>query len=562
MPSFIAWAAAILAALISKGLPMPLAFIQLFVPFPTLFAFLRFPFAKMATLVMLAGSVLQTGMLVEEVLADKAGTWLNSAAKSSTPASPSLPSLRSAVSSAEVQLAEFSSLAYPKAVAALLDNALALPSIPEGSDIAYTAHDIEEWESQSALFRSEFGRLADETARAWVDVLSYNPSASASASYDSAPPPLFLPNSTYLQAVQAELVALQAGRPTMAVYTASEYTDEDWTRFEREKEEKERAEKEKKDKQFEEFLDSMFPTVETQAGVEGDGGAEGSPASSSPSIDSATSTPSTVLRPRALLEAAQNPSLPPHPVTNPTWRDTLRSQWELMHDPAKGGVLGEAMQSLEQIMAGAGLGDADADEGAERKEKEWMPQALPLMVNHLMRDHLQQALAIATPLATGYTALWAVDAAAEESALPSILAAFPEELLSPLQRAVKLDQRARRWATSLLSLVLSPPPTAPSSPSPPTDPRALTALLRPSPLPRFRRALSALLALPTSEAHPRPFLSKHEMAFVVFGNKAHMERNGKEGVGRVAVEWARRKVEEEKRALREAEEKGRVREEL
>ncbi|GAA6028082.1 hypothetical protein JCM8097_001862 [Rhodosporidiobolus ruineniae] len=533
MPSLIAWAAAILAALISKGLPMPLAFIQLFVPFPTLFAFLRFPFSKMATLVMLAGSVVQTGMLVEEVLADKAGTWLNSAAKSSTPASPSLPSLRSAVSSAEVQLAEFSSLAYPKAVAALLDDALALPTIPEGSDIVYTAHDIEEWD----------------------------PSAAVSAWYDSTSPPLFLPNSTYLQAVQAELVALQAGRPTKAVYTVSEYTDEDWARSEREKEEKERAEKEKKDKQFEEFLDSMFPTVETQAGVEGDGGAEGSPASSSPSIDSATSTPSTVLRPRALLEAAQNPSLPPHRVTNPTWRDTLRSQWELMHDPAKGGVLGEAMQSLEQIMAGAGLGEEE-EEGEEKKPKEWMPQALPLMVNHLMRDHLQQALTIAAPPATGYNALWAVDAAAEESALPSILAAFPEELLSPLQRAVKLDQRARRWATSVLSSVLSPPPTAPSSPSPPTDPRALTALLRPSPLPRFLRSLSALLALPTSEAHPRPFLSKHEMAFVVFGNKAQMERNGKEGVGRVAVEWARRKVEEEKRALKEAEEKGRAREEL
>ncbi|GAA5915321.1 hypothetical protein JCM6882_005190 [Rhodosporidiobolus microsporus] len=555
MPSYVAWGAAILSAVVGRLLPMPLGLLQGLLPLPTLFAFLRFPFLQMSAFVLLLGAGLQTGMLIEELAMDKLGTSLNSAAKSSS--SPSLPSLRASLAEAEEQLSRFSTLAYPSTVSRLLDEPLALPTIPEDSEITFTAADIQEWEDGSRSFRSEFERLAEQAARQWVDVLSFEPSRSASFLPNPADPPTApsssspkLADPVFLATVQAEILLIQAGRPSKAIYAEQEYGEEEWAREKEEKERREAKELAKQDAQFEDFLDKMFAGAEAAAGA----GDEGGDADSSSGDSTSSSPPSPSKRPRELLDQPQNPNLPVSP-TNPTWRMTLRNQWEVLYDPSQGGILGATMQSLSLGLGALGEDDDDEDEegGEERgaDSKSWRPKDLPLMANHLLRDHNQQATALSAPQVSAWEKVWGVNPKEEERILPSVLSGIRSEFLSPMQRAVRVDQQARKWATSFLSLFLTPPPLAPAA-SAPSDPRAAATLLRSSPFPAFFRTVDALFALPLD--HMRIGVSKHEMAYVVFANGAQMEQGGKAGaVGRIGVEWAARQVAQLKRDVDEAE---------
>ncbi|GAA5982131.1 hypothetical protein JCM11641_000597 [Rhodosporidiobolus odoratus] len=549
MPSLVAWAAAVLATVISKVLPLPLGVIQLFVPMPALFAVLRVPFVKISTLVMTIGSILQAGVLVEQVLMDKLGNSLNSVAKSSS--GPSLSSLHTQLAAAEDQLERFTSTDYPTAVSQLLDEPLALPVIPENSDISFTAADIEEWEEGSRTFRSEFERLAEKATKEWVEILSFSPDSSSPGpdNLNQLADPIFL------AAVQAELQAIQVGTPTTAIYSVQEYEDDNWARLEQETAMKQQAEKAKLDEQFATFLDGMFelagakdaPLSKEANNDEDEPPSELHPLVSGESLD--------VKRPRELLDQPQIPSLPISP-TNPTWRTTLRQSWDAMHDPRKGGVLGEAMGSLSSIFNGLGGEEHEEESGEGREEgknaaDDWVPKPRPLMVNHLLRSHVQQALALVNlPVSGGL----GIDHVEEEQVLPTFLASIPEEHLSPIQRAVKLDQRARRLASPILSFLLgdkapsfSPPPSV----SAPTSPREVTALLRPAPFPSFLQTLEELFALPMK--HMRISVSQHEMAFTVFGNRGQMQGNAKEGVGRIALEWARWKVEMLRREVQKRE---------
>ncbi|BGP19715.1 hypothetical protein JCM10213_005415 [Rhodosporidiobolus nylandii] len=526
MPSLVAWAAMLIGpVLIESILALPLKLLQASVPLPGLFVLLRVPYAKMAALIMLAGAAVQTAVSVEEVLMDKIGGALNSAAKSSSPPSTaSLAPLRQQLSDAEEQLARLSTFDYPASVFALLDQALALPST-EGSDIEFTAADIQEWEDQNRVFRLEFDRLVTQAAREWVEVLSFDPLSPEKRR------PGHLADPHFLADVFAEMHAVQAGRPTKAVYAAEEYGEEQWAHDDAERMRKEQEEKAKQDEAFEAFLDTMFEKAQRPAGpaeeaVGADAEAEGDEQDSDLSADAPQHK-----RARSLLEQPQNPALPPSP-SNPTWRETLRSQYDLMHDPAKGGVLGEAMQSLSFLAT-------DKDDNSQ----EWSPKPLPLMANHLLRSQVLQAIGLTAPATSGWDEVWGVDRQAEEQILPSVLSAVPEAHLTPMQRAVKLDQRARSWATALLSPFLTPP-TPLASATRASGSREAVALLRSSPFPSFLRTTEALFALPRSEAHFRIGVSMHEMAFTVFANRGQAERDGKTGVGRVAVEWARRQVEQ------------------
>ncbi|GAA5843319.1 hypothetical protein JCM11251_007284 [Rhodosporidiobolus azoricus] len=561
MPSYIAWAAALLSIIIGKLLPLPLGWLQRFLPLPELFACLRFPFVQMSAFVLLLGSVFQTGMLVEELARDKLGSCLNSAAKSFSPSSLTLPALHADLERAEEQLSRFSTFSYPSAVSQLLDKALALPTIPEDSDITFTAADIQEWEDGSRTLRSEYERLGEQAARQWVDVLTYDPargslflpgSAGPATPPNSASPKLA--NPVYLAAVETEMQLVQAGRASKAVYAEREYGEEEWAALMDEKERKEREEQERADAQFEEFLDRMFAGAEGVAESEiGDF----SPLSDA-DIPSSCSPFAPTKRARELLDQPQNPALPIS-STNPTWRTTLRHQFDMLYNPSKGGVLGEAMQSVSQGLADLGGVIGDGNEAADGKAAEqtgWAPKGLPLMANHLLRAHVQQALSLSTLPANAWEKVWGVDAKAEERILPSILSGFPTEYLTPAQRAVRVDQQARRWATSLLSLFFAAPSPAPSTATT-LDPRAVATLLRSSPFPSFIRTAEELFALPLQ--HMRMSVSKHEMAYAVFANEAQMQQGGKQNgeVGRVAVEWALKQVKQVQRDIEETQESAR-----
>ncbi|GAA5860897.1 hypothetical protein JCM8547_003882 [Rhodosporidiobolus lusitaniae] len=543
MPSYIAWGGAIVSGTISSVFPFPLALLQLFIPVPPLFQVLRLPFARGAAVVLLLASVLQAGVLIEELLMDKVGSSLNSAAKSSSlrPSLSRLSSLRSSISQAEQQLANFTSSAYPATVSSLLDKPLALPVLDDDSDIVFSAADVQEWEEGSALFRSRFLELADQAARQWVELIGFIPHTSSPS--DPADKSTLNADPSFLALVQAEMLNIQSGTPTRAIYAEAEYTDEDWARDAAVKEEKEQEKREKADREFEGFLDQMFERAEAL-------GKKDERAEAKEGAEQAENPLGEQKRARALLEQAQNPSLPVSP-SNPTWRMTLRTQWEQMNGPQ--GVLGEAMGSLSSIFDD--LSDEEEEDG-EAASTSWAPKPLPLMANHLLRSHVQQALVLSggAGSTTSWEKVWGVNPQEEEQVLPAVLSGVPSEYLTLIQRAVRIDQCARHYATSLLSLFLTPP-----SPPPPsidtTDARSTAALLRSSPLPSFYRTVTSLFALPMDSKHLRIGVSNHEMAFVIFANQGQMEKDGRKGkLGRVAVEWARKHVEALRREVEEVEE--------
>jgi hypothetical protein len=466
-------------------------------------------------------------------------------AKSPTPKSPSLQTLLSSLAEAEEQLETLSTVAHPAAVSSLLDKPLALPVLDADSDVVFTEEDIREWEKGSTYFRSTFEDLAAEAAQQWVDTLTWDPAERNS--------PTFLADPNFLSLVQEELNLVQAGRPTKAVYAVEEYAEDDWARDEAEKRRKEEEEEAKAEAQFELFLDGMFEKAEEMKEKKDNKEAEPKQADEE-NVLPPNPFASEAKRARALLELPQDTSRPIS-ATNPTWRNTLRKQWEMMYDPRQGGVLGEAFESFNRMFDD--LGDDNAEEEGEAVKKEWQPKSIPLMANSLLRAHLQQAIALSSGRVGGYEGVWGVDKQGEESILPAILQSVPPAFLTLPQVAVWTDQCARRWATSLLSLVFtSPTSSSPSSSATATDARTTASLLRSSPLPSFLRTLEALFALPMNEKAMRIGVSKHEMAFVVFANSAQMEANGKKDVvGAVAVEWARRRVDMERKAAVEAEER-------
>lgn len=133
---------------------------------------------------------------------------------------------------------------------------------------------------------------------------------------------------------------------------------------------------------------------------------------------------------------------------------------------------------------------------------------------------------------------------------PRQLARFA--FLRLFQRAVKLDQRARRWADSLLDVLV--PSSRLARPVPPRqlDFRSRIHLLRASPLPSFLRSVTDLFNLSSKPEHWRPTLSKHDLANAVFAldEQALQGAVGQEprgGSSAVMRERERRKVGEKGR---------------
>ncbi|GAA6022345.1 hypothetical protein JCM10207_003295 [Rhodosporidiobolus poonsookiae] len=592
MPSSSSLATVVVAYFVHTLLAFPLTLIHLvlarFTPLPpqtlgTAFALLKKPFNEAARAWILIGVAFGTLLNVEKIVVDQVGDRLNAlissnSSSSARPACTLSPSsaLRPALSEARAQLDLISAHQYPLTLSSLLDKPLALPTAPEGAP-PFSVEEVAEWEAGSGWFRGEFERLAEEATRGWVETITFNPaspsSSSSSSSSDTAEDDpcaasrRHLASPLFLSAVQAELQRVQAGSPSPAVYAASEFTDADWAREDARVERKEAREQAKLDRQFEGFLDTMFEKAAELGGA----------AAAEKAADATAEA--TGKRPRELLDQPQDPSRPAGPE-NPMWRETLRGQWDAMHDPRKGGVMGEAMGALAGMFGGDDEdeeedddeeGEVDTSAALSDADKSALPAPLPLMVNHLLRDHLAQAVALSTPSRlTSYDLTWSVDPDAEAASLPPFLGAVPDAQLSPLQLATRIDQRARAWASYLLSYLFTPP-TAPAAP---VSADALTAreraeLLRRSPFPAFLRAAGELRQLPFNDRHPRVGVNGHEAAFVVFANREQAEKNGKgtvklgpaeegadkrteQGASALVVQWAKRRVWELERELEDA----------
>ncbi|GAA5900826.1 hypothetical protein JCM8208_004621 [Rhodotorula glutinis] len=451
------------------------------------------PLSRLAALVALAGVAVQTGVLLEEYGADQLGLWLNSLASSSS---------NGTTRSFPDQAAHLTSLvleSYPRTLSLVLDDALALPIPSADSGITYSSADVDEWERDSASFRAEWTRLADEVASSWIDLLDWAPSSSlpppadADAAAPSSPSPA--DRHLFLSLVAAELALVQSRNPSRAIYADREYLPADFAADDARQAARAERAAAKRDADFEQWLEGIFAGVEASRvraeassahGEEQGGAAKGAAALTREMLD---------------VPVGDGPG-------SGTWRSVLRTSWEGMFAAEKGGVLGEVAQHF-----GGPLGEDDEAAGTRAEgEGDWAPSPLPLMAHRLVRDQLLATLDVAVR-AGGWDIFPSPSPQDDATVLPPGLDALPFDRFSLAQRALSIDRRARTWAQRALDAVR--PARAPR-----LDPAALssaerTSLLRASPLPRFLRTTNALFALPRERMRIR--VSAHVVAQAVFG---------------------------------------------
>ncbi|BGP35057.1 hypothetical protein JCM10296v2_006887 [Rhodotorula toruloides] len=525
MPTWTALSFALVASIIQNVFGPPLLLLQRHYGAPgsvlgTFLSLLRTPFLKAAVLVGLLGTVVRTGLLLEGFAADKAGEFVNSALRSST--SPSSSSNTGSVEPSH--LLHLESTSYPLTLSTLLDADLALPVQPPDAP-PFPAREVREWEEASEVLRVKMERGMEEVARGWLDVLEYLPPTEEEADSVEAERER---RTTYLSAVLSELEAVKSRRPTRFLYVSeTSFTDADLEREEERLREVERMEREKKDREFEEWVESVMGVAAAQK----DGAAEGEEAKE---------------KRRAMLD---------QPMGNggETFRQALRTQWDAMYDSSKGGVMGNVAREWENIAAKYGDKNVE-DAGAD------LPEPVQIMAAHHLRSQLTATLDLLRPRDSRFD----YSKKEEDEILPPSMRGMAEEYMNVFQRAVVIDQRARRWADSLLDAL------APSSHlSPPVKPQHLTFksrihLLRSSPLPSFLRSLNELFDLPSNPAHWRPQVSKHHLANALFslgeralqggvgeeargGCSAVLRERERRRVGESGRRWVQERLEETKR---------------
>ncbi|BGP11074.1 hypothetical protein JCM10049v2_006973 [Rhodotorula toruloides] len=532
MPTWTALAFALVASIIQNVFGAPLLLLQRSYGTPgsvlgTVLSLLRTPFPKAAVLVGLLGTVVRTGLLLEGFAADKAGEFVNAALRSSPSSSSSNSSMNPS------HLLHLESISYPLTLSTLLDSALALP-VQQPDAPPFPAHEVREWEEASEVLRGKMERGMEEVAKGWLDVLEYLPPPPLGEEADSVEGERER-RTTYLSAVLSELEAVNSRRPTRFLYVSeTSFTNAVLEREEQRLLEEERVEREKKDREFEEWVESIMGVATAQkdgTAAEGEEAAE---------------------KRRAMLD---------QPMGNggETFRQALRTQWDAMYDSSKGGVLGNVAREWENIAAKYGDKN-DEDAGAD------LPEPVQIMAAHHLRSQLTATLDLLRPRDSrfGYSQK------EEDEILPPSMRGMSEEYMHVFQRAVVIDQRARRWADAVLD-ALVPSSRLP----PPVEPQHLTFksrihILRSSPLPSFFKSLNELFNLPSDPAHWRPQLSKHHLANALFsletralqgsvgeeargGCSAVLRERERRRVGESGRRWVQERLEEMKRE--EAEER-------
>ncbi|KAK4330298.1 hypothetical protein RTBOTA2_005956 [Rhodotorula toruloides] len=473
---------ALVASIIQNVFGLPLLLLQRSYGAPgsvlgTVLSLLRTPFPKVAALVGLLGTVVRTGLLLEGFAADKAGDFVNAALRSS---SSSSSTSSSAIDPSHLLHLERTS--YPLTLSTLLSTALALPvQAPDAPP--FPEHEVHAWEEASEVLRGKMERGMEEVAKGWLDVLEYLPPPSSDGEEADSLETERERRTTYLSAVRSELEAVNSRRPTRFIYLPETFFDEaDLEREEERLREVERMEREKKDREFEGWVESVMGVAAAQKDGEAAAGEEAKE------------------KRRAMLD---------QPMGNggETFRQALRTQWDAMYDSSKGGVMGNVAREWDNIAAK--YGDKAVDKYADGAD---LPEPVQIMAAQHLRSQLTATLDLLRPRDSRFD----YSKKEEDEILPASMRGMAEEYMNVFQRAVVIDQRARRWADSLID-VLVPSSRLP----PPAKPQHLTFksrihLLRSSPLPSFLRSLNELFNLPSNPAHWRPQLSKHHLANALF----------------------------------------------
>ncbi|GEM12589.1 plus agglutinin [Rhodotorula toruloides] len=347
-------------------------------------------------------------------------------------------------------------------------------------------------------------RGMERVASGWVDVLEW---LSPLADGDEESVEVERERrTTYLSAVLDELEAVNSRRPTRFVYLPeTAFTDAGVESEEERLREVERQEREKKEAEFEEWVESIMGVAGSQA-RRGEEGADEEDARE---------------KRRRMLDQ-------PMGGGGETFRKALRTQWDAMYDSSKGGVMGNVAREWGNIAAKYG-GDED-----KKHAEEGLPEPVQIMAAHHLRSQLSATLDLLRPRDSRF----AYRKNEEAEILPPSMRGMTEEYMHVFQRAVKIDQRARRWADSLLD-VLVPSSRLPSRVKPrQLDFKSRIHLLRASPLPSFLKSLNELFKLPSDPAHWRPSLSKHDLSNALFSlqEKALQGKVGEEARGEYASE--------------------------
>ncbi|GAA5882727.1 hypothetical protein JCM16303_006565 [Sporobolomyces ruberrimus] len=511
MPSWISIGTTAVASLPDRIFALPLLILSgLFPPLFPVVKLLLVPFALVAKSIKYIGVLLQTLFLLQAVLFEAFGDGLNSfASSSSSPAA--------ALTQARLQLTNLSTTIYPAALSAYYGTHFD-PLTPSSPDDEYplTQEAIDEWGRDGVILKRDLEEGIKEVVELWVTVLED-------------------PRKDYLEAVREELDRIQAKRPTLYLYQDQNEIGggggggtEDWARkIEQSDNEYQAEETARMDKKFEEFLDKM-----------------GMPEDA-----------------RATLDHKADPKNP----NSQTFRQVLRANWEDMY--GNNGVLGNIENELsglfgmgsrgggedgEAIDLGMGTPLEPGDDIAARFEPStYQPGRIPIMTIHLLRD---QVIAAIEQLETkrGLVKYLEKEDPTDTKLLPKIQRHVSDEYLGFFQRCVKIDLKAREWATRLLSFFSSF--STPSSATTTTDPskRFLSpSILLSSPSPsvppaafgKFIKKLDWTLTRGVER-----FLSPHYFAQATFGTEK----------GRFALRKLEREVERLERIIKEEEGKGKL----
>ncbi|GAA6018466.1 hypothetical protein JCM11491_007008 [Sporobolomyces phaffii] len=469
MPSWIALGTTALASVHERLLPIPVLVLGgVFPALLPLFHLVLVPFSLAATSVKHVGVALQALLLLQAVMFEAIGSGLNSLASSSPSSALALSTARAEASALEAT--------YQTRLAAFYGDHFE-PLVPSSDPIPLTQEDVDEWERDGIVLKKDLERGIAESIELWSTVLDDN-------------------RIDYLNAVKDELDRIQARRPTVYLYRDGGAESIDEVEIERSDQEHDAERTKQLDAKFEAFLDQM--------GMD----------------DNA----------RATLD---NPSDPSDPSSD-SFRQLLRSGWERMF--GNGGVMGNVETELGGLFGRGGDDDdvfdlgmgAPMEPGDSVDDKlsspEYKPGRIPLMTIHLLRDQLGHAIASlgAASTSNGLAQFLEPEDSTDAQILPNLSRKVSDDYLGFLQRAVKVDVRARDLALRVLAQ-LSPSSSSSSSSSLPSSQGPLSVaknsharpsiLLSPRPgFPDFVKKLDWTLTRSSER-----FLSKHEFAQAAFG---------------------------------------------
>ncbi|GAA5843750.1 hypothetical protein JCM3766R1_000532 [Sporobolomyces carnicolor] len=513
MPSYIALAATALASVHERILPIPLLVLGGAVPqlLPFVQHVLLRPFTLAATVIKHLGLLVQIAFLLQGILFEALGDGLNSlAASRTTPSSLSSPMQ---LVQARERLSELTNTVFPTSLASFYGTHFdpMAPSTDPSDPIQLSQRDVDEWHADGNKLQGDIVAGIKDSVDLWIEILDN-------------------PREEYLHAAKAELDRIQAGRATKYLYhDQREVVGDELSEKIAAADNEFRAEEQARlDGQFKIFLDRM--------GMD-----------------------------EAARNTLDNPS-DPKDSGSQTFRQLLRASWEDMY--GQGGVLGTVENEMSRLFGGQGAdGGVNLGMGAPLEPGEdveaklsspgYVPRRIPLMTIHLLRDQLDRAIKLKGAVEpVGLAKYLEPEDETDAQILPKVSRKVSDDYLGFLQRAVKIDVRAREIVLAILSG--GGTPAAATSPTRSATSFASPSILLSSATSSTNRGLPSFGAFVkkldwTLTRSSERFLRAHEFAHTAFGEdrgwiavrRAEMEVERLETFAEVETTTSARKMSNE-----------------